>query len=699
VKWKWVLGVVSASIVVLVVAVYVIVSSYNYNGLKPEIIRAVKDQTGRELTLGGDISLKIGFTPALVVKDISFQNAPWGSQPNLAKIRRFEIKVRLLPLLSRRIEIKRLILIEPEILFETDSSGKSNLAFETTKKQDLRKGRDDTKAAGNWKLSAFTFDELQIEKARITYVDHELKRTYGATVDNLMASASGSESPTKVKLKGAYNGEGFEVAGALCPLAALINPEKAWPLNLTVKIENATLILEGTVKDPLARRGIELNFTLKGKDLASFKQLSGKPLRLKGPFDISGRIADTARNAYSISNLKVIQGENDLSGSVELNLAKERPKVTAALSAQKLDLRPYLQENPKTEKTKKQSSNEAGKENRIFPDHPLPLDTLRLADADVKIRAAQVLLPNLPVNSLEMDMVLKDGALTVKPLKAVLGKGSMDGRLSLQSQGKVASMTMVLKINKLDIGYLMKDRKGTGGLEGNLDADVEVRAQGASIAGMMGGLNGKTVFVMGKGRVDNKYIDILGGDLSSGLFRLLNPFGKETPYTSINCFVSGFNIKDGIASTTALVLNTDHMVVVGEGEINLKTERLNLPLKPVPKEGIGTSVTGKLNVSLSELTRPFKLGGTLAHPSLAVDPTQTAIAFGKAVGGTMLFGPVGIAAALVGSSSGDENSCIAAVEAANKGVRAQKGLAGKVMGGAEDVLKGAGKELNKLFGK
>jgi hypothetical protein len=204
---------------------------------------------------------------------------------------------------------------------------------------------------------------------------------------------------------------------------------------------------------------------------------------------------------------------------------------------------------------------------------------------------------------------------------------------------------------------------------------------------------------MGKGRVDNKYIDLLGGDLSSSLFRLLNPFRKETQYTSINCFVSGFNIKDGIASTTAFALNTDYMVVVGEGEINLKTERLNLSLKPVPKQGIGTRFTGKLNVSLSELTRPFKLGGTLAHPSLAVDSTQTAIALGKAIGGVMLFGPVGIAAALVGSSSGDENSCIAAIEAAKKGVRVKKGLVGEVTEGAGDVLKGAGKELNKLFGK
>jgi hypothetical protein len=65
----------------------------------------------------------------------------------------------------------------------------------------------------------------------------------------------------------------------------------------------------------------------------------------------------------------------------------------------------------------------------------------------------------------------------------------------------------------------------------------------------------------------------------------------------------------------------------------------------------------------------------------------------------MLFGPVGIATVLVGSSSSDENSCIAAIEAANKGVRVNKGIVGKVTEGAEDVLKGAGKELKKLFGK
>ena len=53
-------------------------------------------------------------------------------------------------------------------------------------------------------------------------------------------------------------------------------------------------------------------------------------------------------------------------------------------------------------------------------------------------------------------------------------------------------------------------------------------------------------------------------------------FAPGLQFTAVNCFVSGFNIKDGRADTTALVIDTDQMSVIGDGEIDLKTERLNL---------------------------------------------------------------------------------------------------------------------------
>ncbi len=85
-RWKWILGICACLIVVLMAGVYVFLRAYDYNKLKPRIARMVKEATGRELNLGGDINLAFGFSPVLVVTDITFANAPWASQPKMLKI-------------------------------------------------------------------------------------------------------------------------------------------------------------------------------------------------------------------------------------------------------------------------------------------------------------------------------------------------------------------------------------------------------------------------------------------------------------------------------------------------------------------------------------------------------------------------------------------------------------------------------------
>ncbi|MFC1828304.1 hypothetical protein ACFL0O_01675 [Thermodesulfobacteriota bacterium] len=206
---------------------------------------------------------------------------------------------------------------------------------------------------------------------------------------------------------------------------------------------------------------------------------------------------------------------------------------------------------------------------------------------------------------------------------------------------------------------------------------------------------------MNNGRINTQYIDLIGGDLGSGLFYLINPFKEKSEYTQIRCFVNFFDIRDGLAKSTALVLSTDRVNVVGKGELDLKTEKLDFQFIPVPREGVGG-----ISMSLGELTNPFKLGGTLSNPSLAVDSTQTALTIGKAAGGFLLFGPFGIAAALIDIKSGDENPCLTAIEAAKKGVKVtketpteEKGTSTTVVDGAKKGIESFGKKLKGLFGQ
>ena len=87
-RWKWIVGIAMAVMVVLIVIAYFVIASYDFNKFKPRITELAKQYTGRELTLGGDIELGLSLFPTLVVNDVAFQNATWGTRPQLAQIKR-----------------------------------------------------------------------------------------------------------------------------------------------------------------------------------------------------------------------------------------------------------------------------------------------------------------------------------------------------------------------------------------------------------------------------------------------------------------------------------------------------------------------------------------------------------------------------------------------------------------------------------
>jgi uncharacterized protein involved in outer membrane biogenesis len=704
-RWKWIIGIVVGLIIAVVIALYIIISSYDFNSLKPQITRLAKEATGRELKLEGDIKLKISLRPALVVEGVRFQNAPWGSRPDMAQIKRFEVQVALLPLLSKNIELSRLILMEPDILVETDRAGKSNLEFE--KKPVAEKPKEAPPPKGEMKLPALTIKEFRIVKGLVTYKDGKTGKTYAVGLESLNAAIPGLESPMKLQVRGDYNKEPFEVDGSLGPIAAFTKPGTPWPLNVTAKIVSAVLTIDGSIKDVKTQRGMDLKLGLKGKELADFGKLTGKPLPVKGAYDISGRITDVAPKAYKVSDLKVNLGESDLSGSMEANLAGSRPIISAALSSKKMDVRSLMGAGGEVAKSGKEPPKAGAKRERMFPSDALPLEGLNQVDAAVKYRAAQVLLPKLALNDLSVDLNLKNGRLVIRPFKALVGGGALDGFVDLDSEGKVAALTTLIKIDKLDLGKMLKDLQINETVEGNLDVEMDLRGRGASVAGIMGELNGKTVVVMGKGKISNKYLELLSGDLSSNIFKLVNPAQKETQQTVVNCFVSGFSIKNGQAETTALVFDTERMSVVGDGEIDLKTEKLNIGLKPSPKESAGTGTAGKIQQSLTDLAKPFRLAGTLANPSLAVDPTQAAVTATQIAESFGFLGKKGASAAPAGTAASTD-LCAPAIEAAKKGVKmgsATPAAGQEKKGTAESPLspkgslKDLGKGLKKLFGK
>ncbi|MBI5118768.1 AsmA family protein [Candidatus Poribacteria bacterium] len=714
-KWlKWALIAVAVVIVVAATAVYVILSRYDYNALKPKVGQTVLDATGRELKMGGDIKLDIGLKPALSVDNVSFRNAPWGSRPEMASVKRLEVQVALLPLIGGNIEFKRLILLEPEILIETNKSGESNLKFE--KPHETAKPKEDKPAKTEFEMPALTFNDVRIENGRLAYKNARSGKSYSVALDSLKARSRSSNAPVEIEIKGAFNGSlskgsplkgaPFNAKGTIGPIKYLFNRGNPWPVKLTAKAGGATLSLDGSIKDVTKARGMNLGVAAEGQSVREIAKMAGvRDVPEMGPFKLDVKISDPSEKTYRLSDLQLSLGPSDLAGSAEIALADERPFVTALLKSKRLDLRALSPERAAAGGSATATSKPKAKKDKVFSDTPLPLDALHKIGAKAEIKADRILLPQAALDNVATSIEIKNGALVAEPVTASIGGGSFKGGLDLRAGGDSADFSLRLDVADLDLARMLRELNAKDIMQGNLNASIDVRGHGKSVAGLMGSLDGKTITYISDGQINNKYVDLLGANLGSGVLRLLNPLAQKESHTKLECFVSRFDINDGLAESTVLVMNTNKMSVLGVGRVNLKTEGIDFSLNPSPKEGAGTPATGQVSLSLSELTKPFKLSGTLANPKLAIDPTQTAVTIGKAAGGVALLGPVGAAAALT-----CENECITcaeAIAAAQKGVKirpqSETSKIGKtaegVAEGAGQAVKGAGRKLKRLFGR
>jgi hypothetical protein len=143
------------------------------------------------------------------------------------------------------------------------------------------------------------------------------------------------------------------------------------------------------------------------------------------------------------------------------------------------------------------------------------------------------------------------------------------------------------------------------------------------------------------------------------------------------------------------MIDDPEKTLLSEGTVNFKTEALDFGIHTQPKEGLGTKETGKVSLSLGAITEPFKLGGTLANPSLGISPERAV----KTIG-SVLLSPGGLASLFLSVSSGKENPCAEALKIVGVGTPKPPAKSGKEKeqkDTSEKKKEGLGSKIKNLF--
>ncbi|KAF0225548.1 MAG: hypothetical protein FD176_234, partial [Rhodospirillaceae bacterium] len=651
--------------VAVTVALIAATKAIDFERYKGYVADLVEAETGRKLTFGGPVKLRLGLVPSLIADNITLSNPPDGAPGPMIRIQRVEAEVALPALLRKEILIQRLIVSSPEIILE---NGNWNLIPAAGGKQsdgtptrfDLRelkvKNAKVSWRGGDGRQNLVALHKLVLLPEHgaglgVTVVGDSQGRMFEFTgkVGNLGAALAGK--PWAVSLKGATTGTIVAVDGVVGNLGAFTGLDfkvsfqtdevadalrmagfgngrgngALGPMRLAARLHDSAGILalddldvsagkrdvmfvsvKGAVRNLRVPSGIEVVVQAETDNLAPVGRLLGHELPALGPVRASADLRDIKGGIWQVSDLKAHVGGSDLAG--EANLYPSG-RLTAHLTAGRLDVADFSSKAPPAP---------APTDGRLIPALGLSPESLRGLDVDASLKAEKLLLSGLTIAGFAAGARLQGGVLSIPGLKGMVAGGHLDGALSVDARPDQALVDVRLASEGVDFGRLSQDAGSTllsGGI-GSLK--FALKSRGGDLRTLAAHANGSALLSLGPGRVHNRAFSLAGGDLISVILSAVNPLAHSRETTEMACAVAHFRLKDGVAFTDkGLAVQADGVDVVGAGTIDLRTEALDLGFTPRAKEGLGLS----LGSQFSGLTR---LRGTLAAPSLSVDEMGSA---------------------------------------------------------------------------
>mgnify|MGYP001812780802 CR=1 FL=1 len=259
---------------------------------------------------------------------------------------------------------------------------------------------------------------------------------------------------------------------------------------------------------------------------------------------------------------------------------------------------------------------------RVIPDVPLDFRWIEQVNGSLRYRVDRIVMREGVESSADIDFSLRDGVLATRRLawEGSLSTGSAEVRVEVLEKG--GEVDVYVDSKRIPLIWLL-----AGEPDDQVDRTyrLRLRANGDSLRGLAGNLNGAFLYEGGGGRVSNRGLGLIFGDVVDEVVTRLNPFVESEPYTRVVCSAGAMRFVNGVIEVVpGLVVRTDKVDIASGGSIDLRDERLDLTFRTRSRKGVG--------ISAAKAIAPYvKIGGTLADPRLMLDSKGVAVSGGAAV--------------------------------------------------------------------
>jgi hypothetical protein len=619
---------------------------WDWNWLRPLVEWQASAALGRPVHMSHFDMKLLSSTPRITADELTIGNpAGFPGDEEMGSAKRLNVRVDAWKALTGRLSFPELTIDSPRGDLRADAKGHRNWDFGSAvaSESEEQKKPFDLPEIGT----------LTIRDGRIRVADAKLKSDFVALI-HTDEPKNGGEPTIAIDAKGSYSAQPFKMLFRGGSLLSLRETKTPYPVDLQAANGPTRISLKGTVLDPLTFAGARLQLELEGANLADLYPLIGVPLAPTPPYKLKGAL-DYTDAKFRFHDFTGTVGSSDLSGKIEVDPGKDRPRVTADLTSHRVvmaDLGGFIGATPGTEATPGQTANQKAEhardaaDEKLLPDDPINLPEIRAADFDVHYTGERIEGENMPLDNLVAHLIIEDGKVSLKPLSFGVGKGQIVSNVELDARAKLVHAKADVDFRKVDLNRIMKSTKVFEGA-GTIGGRAYIDAKGNSLSAMLAGGNGDLKLFMAGGDLSALLVNLAGLDLGRSILSALGLPQRA----DIRCMVSDFALRDGQLQTRALLFDTTEANITGKGVVTFWNEQIAYQIRTEPK-----------HFSVGSIAAPIDIKGSLKDPSIYPDPVELAARAGPAAALGIFLTPLAALIPTIELGLGEDSDCVRSVQ-------------------------------------
>ncbi len=576
---RWIIRSVAVlvSLAVLGVAALFLIPAERLAGLAAARFEAA---TGRALSIEGSVRPSLFPVLGARIEGVSVANADWSTAGPMLRADVLDLGVDIAALWNGEIVIRRFEARSPQILLERGADGRGNWEFGAGVAEGGTEG-------GALRLPVL--DRGEISDAQLRFIDHGAGTQVAlSALDLTVALPAGGAGAGDITASGQIGGQAFSLAAQLGrPDAFLAGAVSA--LGAQLRAGSAAVSFQGRASlSPLAFDG-QMGVNAPGLEpLLALAGQSGEPLPAAArPLALEGQVTLAPEGSLHLRQGTAALGATRLGLALDLALDGERPNLTGDITAQGLDLRPYLAGG---------APSGPG-----WPTGRIDAAALGLMDVRLGVTTGAVQTGFADLDTFRGTLTIDRARAVLDIADARLHGGRLVGEVVANNRSGL-SVGGNLRAEGLSLLGLLRQLAGLERLTGTANAELRFLGVGQSVDAIMRSLSGQGQLRFSDGA-------IIGLDLAGMLRTLDMSYMGEGNRTVFDTITGSFSMDGGVLSNEDLRVNAPLVSVDGRGRVNIGAQTLDYRLIP---EGLRDGAGNAIRV-------PLLITGPWAEPRLRLD--------------------------------------------------------------------------------